>query len=245
MNEERQALKRIKLTNLFEYLLNTVNLERGLLYSIRELLLRPGRSIREYLFEDRTKLTKPFKLLILIVSVATFLTLQITPKEGQTNFIEGIESGYFQANEKDKAALDATKKEYRTFLINVTNSIKKYLNLLFMLNIPIMSIATFFIFKQSKFYFAEHLVINSYVYSVLTLMYIATIPIIAIIGQTTLYALILVGLIYTYNTWVYHKVFGGKLFRNIARCIAVFLIAQILGLITVISLLFVYFKFVN
>lgn len=41
------------------------NLDKGILLTIRELLLRPGQSIRAFLFEDRSRLMKPIIFIII------------------------------------------------------------------------------------------------------------------------------------------------------------------------------------
>jgi hypothetical protein len=47
------------------------HLEKGFLYTVKELLLRPGKAIREFLFEDRSKLVKPIVFVIFIAVVFT------------------------------------------------------------------------------------------------------------------------------------------------------------------------------
>lgn len=48
------------------------NFEKGILLTIREVLLRPGTSIRKFLLEDRTTLVKPIIFLILCSLFYTF-----------------------------------------------------------------------------------------------------------------------------------------------------------------------------
>ncbi|MEK6478101.1 DUF3667 domain-containing protein [Catalinimonas sp. 4WD22] len=52
---------------------SVLNLDKGILLTVRELLLRPNQSIRAFLFEDRSRLVKPIIFIIicsLIYSIA-------------------------------------------------------------------------------------------------------------------------------------------------------------------------------
>jgi hypothetical protein len=51
------------LSHEFQHLLH---FEKGFPYTIKQLLLRPGHAVREFLTEDRNKLTKPIPFLIFI-----------------------------------------------------------------------------------------------------------------------------------------------------------------------------------
>lgn len=50
------------------------NVEKGFLYTIKELLMRPGSTIKEFLFEDRNKHVKPFVFLIFTSIIFTLIT---------------------------------------------------------------------------------------------------------------------------------------------------------------------------
>lgn len=63
------------------------NFDKGILFTIRELLLRPGSSIRKFIQEDRNHLVKPIIFLI-ITSLIFSVSLQLT----------GIEDGYINFN---------------------------------------------------------------------------------------------------------------------------------------------------
>ncbi len=57
-------LRRIDRKYVFQEIRNVLNFEKGFLYSINELLIRPGKSINAFIKEDRNRLVKPIVFLI-------------------------------------------------------------------------------------------------------------------------------------------------------------------------------------
>lgn len=70
---EKSNLKRIDRHYISHEIEHVLHLDRGFFYTVRELLLRPGKAVREFLFEDRKKLVKP--VLFLIISAILFTLL--------------------------------------------------------------------------------------------------------------------------------------------------------------------------
>lgn len=52
---------------------SVLHMDRGILYSIRELMLRPGRLMRDYLEGRRARQAKPFLLLMVTAAAVVFL----------------------------------------------------------------------------------------------------------------------------------------------------------------------------
>ena len=50
-----------------------LHFEKGFLFTVRELLLRPGKSVREFMFEDRSKYMKPVVFLIFTSVIFTLI----------------------------------------------------------------------------------------------------------------------------------------------------------------------------
>ncbi|MCL5244270.1 DUF3667 domain-containing protein [Cellulophaga sp. 20_2_10] len=61
----KSKLKRIDKDYLYNEIKGVFNLEKGLFLTIKNLLVRPGKSVREFLFENRKKYVKPIIFLIL------------------------------------------------------------------------------------------------------------------------------------------------------------------------------------
>lgn len=68
------VIHRIDKSYFTQELLKLIGYERGFLYTAKGLLLRPGKVIREYIEEDRQKITKPITYLILTSLIYTFIS---------------------------------------------------------------------------------------------------------------------------------------------------------------------------
>lgn len=60
-----EPLKRIDGKYLWNEIRSVLNFEKGLFYTIRELILRPGKTVREFIQKDRQRLVKPIIFIIL------------------------------------------------------------------------------------------------------------------------------------------------------------------------------------
>lgn len=138
--------KRLKSRLKFkEIITNTIdllfNVDKGIVYTTKELTLRPGKVIAEYIDGKRTKYFSPFKFLIVFVTINTFLSLKITAYGTKARII-------------DVSGMNSTSL---SLLLN------DYWDLLSLLMVPIYATLSTILFREYKYNFTEHLVINSYV----------------------------------------------------------------------------------
>jgi len=154
---------RITLIHVTDDIVKTLNFEKGLLLTIRELLLRPGKFIREYLETAaiRKKYMAPVQYSVLIVGIYTFLMAYVPldvfeafqPKNLEVDNGEGKEIGQ-----------------------QFTQLYFKYFNLVMLSFIPLTSVSTYLWYRKAKLYYAEHLVINAYVVGSYTFLSIIALP---------------------------------------------------------------------
>lgn len=71
-----QQLERINGRYIVAEMASVLNFEKGFLYTTRELLLRPGQSIRKFIAEDRNRLVKPI-LFIFISSLIYSIAVRV------------------------------------------------------------------------------------------------------------------------------------------------------------------------
>jgi hypothetical protein len=69
--EATKKPKRIDVHYVSHEIQHLFHVEKGFLFTVKELLLRPGKAIREFLFEDRSKLVKPVIFVIFIAVIFT------------------------------------------------------------------------------------------------------------------------------------------------------------------------------
>ena len=85
------SLKRIDGHYIIHEIQHVLHFERGILFTIRELLIRPGLSVRNFLTENRSRLVKPI-IFIIITSLIYSLII---------HFFH-IEDGSFKFDESEK-----------------------------------------------------------------------------------------------------------------------------------------------
>ncbi|MCG2611957.1 DUF3667 domain-containing protein [Flavobacterium sp. SM15] len=122
-----------------EFLHGIFHLEKGFFYTLKELLTRPGHSIREYIQGKRAKHFSYFTLLIILVTLCFFVS-------------RFAEVNITQIYEKNGQGVFSEVQQFQS----------KYPKGYLLLSIPVYSIFSFLFFRKSKLNFAENLVLNSY-----------------------------------------------------------------------------------
>lgn len=92
-------LKRISGKYIIHEIEHVLHFDRGILYTIKELLIRPGHNVRTYLTENRSRLVKPIIFIILTSLIYTLC-----------NHIFHIEDGYVQFDENQSSTTKAIFK---------------------------------------------------------------------------------------------------------------------------------------
>ena len=75
--ENRSALERIDRKYIWNEISSVLNFDKGIFYTIKELFVRPGKTVREFLVYDRKRLVKPiifvtFSSLFFVISQQFF-----------------------------------------------------------------------------------------------------------------------------------------------------------------------------
>ena len=65
---------------------HVLHFEKGILYTIKELLIKPGASVKEFLAENRSRLVKPIIFIIITSLIYTLITHFFHIEEGYINF---------------------------------------------------------------------------------------------------------------------------------------------------------------
>lgn len=196
-----------------EQLLEQLNLERGLGYTLKSLLWTPGKAIQEYLFNDRDRLMRPFSFLLLMAAVTTFLTLHLLL--GGKNLQE-LSS---QAPEMQQLPLFL-----QAFTQKATSWTQQYYNLIYMSTLPAMALSTFLLFRKVNWHYAEHLVLNAYVYGFQSFIYLLIIPLYFL--HPILFAAGAL-LMVVYLVYAYYRIFSLSWWEAILFTLVAYLISQV------------------
>lgn len=84
-------MKRVDGHYILHEIEHVLHFERGILFTIKELLLRPGKSVKEFIVKDRSKLVKPI-IFIIISSLIYTLCIHFFHIENQYINLSGEEN---------------------------------------------------------------------------------------------------------------------------------------------------------
>lgn len=171
MAEEREQVPtppRISFAHIWASVLQVLNFEKGLFYTLRELTLRPAEAIKTYLLTDRTRLQEPIKFLFITVGIATFVFLQVEIKGAE----EQMQSGALEEVLTNEVGLEGEEKEKA--LKQTSKSIEifnTYFQALLIFTIPFSAFFTYLHFRKHPWNGAEHLVLNCYIFGYQSFFY--------------------------------------------------------------------------
>lgn len=226
---DQPQLPRLTFRKIAEDVLEVVNLEKGIPYTFKRLIADPGSAIREYLFENRQRMTKPFPLLVLLVAVAAYMSYR---------FLQINEAGvdFFANSPEAKNISPLILKTVTLYLRAVT----QYFNLVYMSSIPLLALGTYFLFRNFRLNYVEHLVMNTYLYCVQTLIFILFAPIVPFFPLIA----VLMGLLtYFYLAYALKKTFRTRWGEAIGKTVALHLILQTAQTLLLALVLLVVFVF--
>ena len=158
-----RIIKRLTARNLLAELAAAFNLNRGFIYTLKGLTLRPAKTIKAYLDTGRYEITSPIKYFIAIVGFTLFIASLNNFFELNQEFLNGIEQGIKTSSERhqttEKAAhyIKDIEAAYYDYFIG-------YQNVWSIFTIFFSSIFSYLFFKKSGYNLVEHFVVNAYIF---------------------------------------------------------------------------------
>lgn len=199
-----QELKRIDKNYAFQEFLGLIGFEKGFLFTCKSLLIKPGKTIREYININRQKLTKP----------VTFI--------GLTSVIYTLFAHYLKT---ENPYSEMSKKMYSNSSINnIMNWVQEnygYANLLMILPI---TFCTLLFFKKYKYNFYEVFVVICFVMGMGMLIFSIE-PILNKLSTNTflINESLIVIIAFLYTGWAIGQFYGNKVKNYIKGFLAYFL----------------------
>lgn len=140
-----------------------LHIDKGILYTCKELLLRPGYSIKDYLQGKRVKHFKPISFVIVLAGLYGFLT-------------HYFDISLIKSNVRvDGSGTEA--EETRAFINTIAEWIGNHYTIVTLIQIPFFTISTYLFFRKSGYNFVEHFIFNSYVTGIRLLLHLAVFPV--------------------------------------------------------------------
>lgn len=155
----------------FQYLIHELqhgflHVDKGILFTLKELFTRPGNSIREFIEGKRVNHFKPVTSLVIILAT-----------------IYGLLNHYFNMEIMDRIDITGNSNLFED-IIKIKKWISNHFVWMSLLSIPVYSLGTIIAFRKLKFNFIEHIVLNTFLAGQKLAIHIATFPILFLIKET-------------------------------------------------------------
>lgn len=160
---ETKTIKRLTFRGLLTDVADAFNLDKGLLYTLKGMTIRPAQTIQEYLDDKRYIVTNPIKFFILIVGTTLLIATQTGYFDDVSAIKDGFEYGYTQGDET-KEIPEEMKELEEKLMYYFENYFVKYQNVWFLITIIFTSFFTYLFFRKRGFNFVEHNIINAYIF---------------------------------------------------------------------------------
>lgn len=222
--EKTNIPPRISMQTIYESILAVFNFEKGFSFTVKNLLLTPRETLRNYLYTtERTKHIKPMNFLILMITIATFLTFQLI-KTSNPEAMNG--NGFNDVMGGTAVDLGDDIPQKLSDAIGIFNNlIKQYFHIFQLLKIPFFALTTFWIFRKKQYNYAEHLIINSFIIGMTTFLFIVIYPV-ALIQMKIFVPLITITILYMFVAYI--SVFEEKNWKGFLKAIGCYFLATIL-----------------
>lgn len=219
---------RFTIKNFFHVFLDAFNVEKGFVYTLIMLFKNPGRIVNDYLSGKTRTYMNPLKYFIIIAGISAIFMVWfkiVDANVDNTNELLGV----------DDEALQLAKV--------MTEIFKDYMNIIIILMIPFSALVSKWYFNRHKLYYAEHLIIVTYIGAQSAVISICIFPLYMIFNALYDYIYVVAFLnIAIYHTYGFKKVFKANLFKSFFGALIINYVGQLLFLISFLLLFFVFIK---
>ncbi len=194
---------------MHDFVHGVFHLDKGFLFTVKELFTRPGHSIREFIQGKRANYFNYFTLIILIYAIGHLLG-----KIPKNTLAEILEAGPTAGNAR-------VMREFGKYVILAAA--------------PIYALVSFFMFYKSRQNYTEHLVMT--MYFTCGILFINFIPLLSVFFTSDLKVILFMNMLVAVLEWIYYFWFFQQYFSAfnyskkelILRCVAVVLIIIIIN----------------
>ncbi len=170
---EKRQIERLTPQKLLRELVVVFTLERGGLWTLKWLLLNPGKLVRAYLGTERYRVTSPLKLLTITTAIALYVSL------------------YYDMNDTVVSSL-LNETELAGSIDAISQVFDDYFNILFWIGIPLNALFTFLLLR-GRLNYVEHIVVFSYFACIMNIFYLILTPFLLNSTVQAVYSVLIAG----------------------------------------------------
>jgi hypothetical protein len=237
LTTDEGAPTRITPRQLVAKFLSILNFERGVFFTLRGLLLKPTKTVNDYLYGNRRRHANPLRLLFFSSAIAAFLALNFgQTSSGVVNHTETPSMSSENSVVFSEAELEARKAEVNArFLAKLQEFMDKYLNFIFLLSVPLFALLCALFFRKKGFNLAEHVVINAFLASMINVITIVLVPITSLWPEVSLG---LLGLSAIYSFYFYMTTYKSTTLWGFVKSLLVMILALLVGMVVFGAVIF-------
>lgn len=147
-----------------------LHFDKGIIYSLGQLCLRPGHTINEYMAGKRVGHFKPLSMVVVLATVYGLLKHFFIHEEA--------------IKESSKIVINNTR-----ISVSTVNAIIEWVNnhgaIMALIVVPFYALASFLVYREEKYNYVEHLVLNAYTSSLRLLVTIILFPLVVLTQHTS------------------------------------------------------------
>lgn len=146
---QKASVKRFSTKILFSHLIDKLlPIDRGMLFTAKNVLTRPGPMLREYLDGKRANYTKPFQFLLIIVAIMLLFF-------SRDSFEEGMRMGMGDAAKAQSAESAEFQRKMAAF-------VTENMTLILVGMLPFLALVGRWFYRKHDVNYAEHFIMNCY-----------------------------------------------------------------------------------
>lgn len=219
---DKRIVKRITIKNFIANALDAFNITRGGIYTIKQLIINPGRLVNNYIGLERHRYMRPINLLI----ISTALVLIVM------NYFD-----FFTEAFGDLFTIRADQEELDTRIRDeVFGVFASYFNLILWSYVPIAAFFSYLFNLKRGANYAENLVFQTYFMCVTNILILLFTPLLFLRLYELASWAILLGLTF-YSIYPYKVFFKKKWFRSGVESLTIYFISSIFWMILLIAVL--------
>ena len=224
---QEATVGRIDFKYLIDGIANSIfQIDHGFLYTLKNLFIRPGNTIKDFLAGKRKPLLKPIAY-VLFTATLYVITTYIT---GRNTYLVDVVSGIAEGVNNNSEETSNSVRVLNWFASNHAYST--------LLLLPFFTLASYLAFIKSKYNYFEHLVLNSYVSGQHMVIYLM----LSFVFHNYYSEIIPVLLGISYTFWVYNQFFKyKKSFSKILLTLLTYLVSLFFLILFLVMVIFVGF----
>lgn len=190
-----------------------LHVDRGILFTLKELFTRPGATIRGYLEGRRKQHFPPFGLLMLLAAAGVFVTSSLE--------LDKLLSAQM-------STADPSTRQFNAFFT-------KHQSLFYLGMLPFMATGTWLCMRKYGHGFVEHVVINTFIGIQIATVSLVTWPLVLMVHDVATITMLANAIMFTLTLWTLVRLYHERpWWRVLLRALAAFALSMLFLLVAVV-----------